>query len=974
MISTRRRRSLTAAAASLALLGLVAACSGSAYQRRAEEAVARRDWAAAVESYRLALRDDPGNGSLQTGLARAEYHLRSETQDQTRQAMESGRYADAVDYLAPLLRLFPEDADTREWLWDLTQERLGLHRPGHDYDSAARALGPMLHFFPSDHGARQSMLEVVLTHVDYDLGRSDFDGAWRAADAGYDAIGRSERLDDALASVALAESRNLEGRGRLDDAVAPVSRGLQRLPLRSELQARLFDVTDRRIRSDQDRGDLAGAVDAAREARRALPGSRDLIDQLVETTLTYSQARREAEDYATARRAVLDGLAEVEGEARLESELVALSLEAAQHHREARDYASARNALLAALTMVEGNPQLTAGLVETIRQHARRLMRDDRHDEAYDVALQGLRDVPGDADMEAVLVEVALERADVQGRDYTAARGALSEALDQLPGEPRLVDALVDKTSREARRLRRADDFAAARTAVLAALAYAPDHPELGALLVDVTVEAVEAHLEDHDHAAASAALTPALARFPEDDRLVDAFLDIGEDAIEQRLADADYRGALEAFEPMGARLPAHPRVAESATAIRDTGIEAVRAMFLTSPPEQVQAEANFLALHFPGDRGVASLQQDAVLNHANWRISRAQEAEREGHVGQALLYWVGANALHPSDEAGREVRRLRASVEESARFRYHLELQDLLSGYPEPEAPPGLVERTARRADADYRFTAKLGPLALDESYQSQWAAQRYLAGYRRVRNPEYERCQSEVHRLERDLAARERDVWTAEGDLDQAAQRREAHRDAADAHYYERAYRDAVERLGAAQSELERTRRELEQARTRILGVSPTVEEEAWEELRYEVRDYTRELTAPFELQLQTQGQATTLLRRTYREATRDRTHQGFPTAGLPADPLDYPVGDAAMAHGFATDALAAIEQALAQQQQAHRERFREEGLRLRRSHPDQAVESLVRYLVSDPSHADPEVTRWLGEVAVCASPSCV
>lgn len=373
---------------------------------------------------------------------------------------------------------------------------------------------------------------------------------------------------------------------------------------------------------------------------------------------------------------------------------------------------------------------------------------------------------------------------------------------------------------------------------------------------------------------------------------------------------------------------------------------------------------ANAVMLHeaaireLPGMANVHTRQADAVKSA--WQSVLAQEAEAaeaSSRQGDALLLWAKISQLSTDVEHRRKFQVLRSQIQAEMAYRVRLSalgrdanpivarLSTFKRGTLEVDAQP-----TSSLAETSIQFQ----DFRVSEKRESLTATVEYQDGVRQVPNPTYASRLSDVQDDERRLAEAENEVNRAENKVIQYEQAVAREGDTPNTST------GAEQNLTRAQSDLVRARDTVIDKRNDVirskddLSRQPQfVDEPVYRSLTYPVTRVTKTATATLTVLIKhPDGRPANKVSERISTSSSDDTHDAQQVAGVAADPLNLP-GNNEMLTNLHEVAIERSRAAMLKDFAEWRTQLLESAIRV--TNPDQRVDALVRYVITDPKSAD-------------------
>ena len=471
------------------------------------------------------------------------------------------------------------------------------------------------------------------------------------------------------------------------------------------------------------------------------------------------------------------------------------------------------------------------------------------------------------------------------------------------------------------------------------------------------------------DWIAAVQGYRQALAEDPEEEEIA-ARLAYAEDqlaittvfAVDEAVSLADYGRALTIIGTPRVLMPQDPRLLESERHIRTSGITCLGERLTFGEFRFAYEQTGLLATYFAHDPDVVNLHTEARLGYYRHLTERALASEEAGRTGAALVAWIAAVNLMPEETLAQHATNVRLNLVEEIKFRFTVNHSGLLSGAPPPVIAGAAAEAVDDPDQAMLVVTTELGETTVEETYRAYIAHQRYVAGYHDVPNPSYQSAFDRTVYAEQRLIDAEGDVIDDEANYFRAEEERAERIGASDYDSYHSRWESAFDRLQDSRRDVQRRREELLNARRDLARIPPTVTEEIWDDFPYEVREFTLRSSAEFWCALKRPDQAEHQLHEVFWASTSDTTHDGYPHVGVASNPLNFPLNDTDLAAAIRTQALRRTAEIIADDFTNYRAAFLAEGLAVRETNPDLAIEHLVRYVLLNPGNVSDDVVAFL------------
>ena len=374
---------------------------------------------------------------------------------------------------------------------------------------------------------------------------------------------------------------------------------------------------------------------------------------------------------------------------------------------------------------------------------------------------------------------------------------------------------------------------------------------------------------------------------------------------------------------------------------------------------------ASMLTGYFPRDNGASALLDESATAYAEELDLRAEEALENEQYGVALAARVARYDVISDAVIAGSIEELREELENEVLYRYRVELDGLFSDSRIPSIEGGSLARfVTSDGIVHLEVDADLSDVRYDQDYVSRYDSHSYLAGYEEVDNPEYAQAEADVDSSERNVELQEDAVERAMENLRTAEENLQGHIGQADEYYWRQQFEDAQNAYERAESDLRSARDAYQQARNRVASTPRTVQQEVWEDYRYEVRTFTREATSDLVIRLLASRNSDEI-RVPIRVTTTDEWHQGNSEVGLAEDPLDFPIDDYTLRSDVIARALDEVEGALENEFLEYRDDFLANYDRVNGG-DDGVIDSLVRYVLLRPTRVPDEVQAYMLEHA--------
>ena len=232
------------------------------------------------------------------------------------------------------------------------------------------------------------------------------------------------------------------------------------------------------------------------------------------------------------------------------------------------------------------------------------------------------------------------------------------------------------------------------------------------------------------------------------------------------------------------------------------------------------------------------------------------------------------------------------------------------------------------------------------------------YVSGTRQVENPSYANRQRDLEREERDLYRYEDDLMKAERDVDRYSDQVMREGDTPNVST------GAEQSLSRARSDLERARDNVERARDRVRRATeqlrdtpPTIEEDVYDTLEYNVTTHTRTASVSLEFIVHHEDEAREDISvpLTPSVSASDEEHRAYPIADVPEDPLDLPP-DATLESQLYTIAVNEAFRTADQSFQSHRQKLLSDAFA--ETDLGRRLHLYVVYIITDPANVDQRV----------------
>ncbi len=425
--------------------------------------------------------------------------------------------------------------------------------------------------------------------------------------------------------------------------------------------------------------------------------------------------------------------------------------------------------------------------------------------------------------------------------------------------------------------------------------------------------------------------------------------------------ADADRGDTLGAIVAARKAAEIWPEHAEAVKVVKDISAK------VTQHASRLVAQkdyANAVMLHeaaireLPGVAATHEIQANGVKTV--WQSVLAQEAEAaeaSSRQGDALLLWAKISQLSTEVEHRRKFQVLRSQIQAEMAYRVRLNaigrdanpivarLSSFKRGTLEVDVQP-----TSPLAEAGIQFQ----DFRVSEKRESLSATVEYQDGVRQVPNPTYASRLSDVQDDERRLAEAENEVNRAENKVIQYEQAVAREGDTPNTST------GAEQNLTRAQSDLVRARdtvidkrNDLIRSKDDLSRQPQFVDEPVYRSLTYPVTRVTKTATANLTVLIKhPDGRPSNKVTETVSTSSVDETHDAQPVAGVAADPLNLP-GNNEMLSNLHEVMIERSRAALLKDFAEWRTQLLASAIRV--TNPDQRVDALVRYVITDPKSAD-------------------
>ena len=409
--------------------------------------------------------------------------------------------------------------------------------------------------------------------------------------------------------------------------------------------------------------------------------------------------------------------------------------------------------------------------------------------------------------------------------------------------------------------------------------------------------------------------------------------------------------------------MPDHPKT----QALVDEVVEASasRAQELGGAGQYAGAMAIYdaIAAGLPSAR--ARIEADAQALVQAWIAQlrgAAEQAEAAGRVATASLYRTKITALDGQGQAERDALRTRVIDELSYRIVVKTKAKDVgaetVAGSSIGSAALALltVERDATPASAG-TLTVTLGKPKFNTDKQTRQASVEYQSGTKQVPNPFYKMAQDDVLDEERRLVERENEVTKQQQYVTQysADVAREGDTPNVSTGAEQNLY-NAENRLEAAQRAVVDQRNTLIRAKEKAASTTQTTEEAVYSTVNYTIT--THQLTGSVQVEAKLEhadGRPALVIAQPLVVTAQDDAAGAQSVAGIGEDPLELPSKDELGGRLYA-EAAPLVASLIDQSFAGHRQTLR--GQASSATDAGEKLELLARYLMVDPSNAEPDV----------------
>lgn len=369
----------------------------------------------------------------------------------------------------------------------------------------------------------------------------------------------------------------------------------------------------------------------------------------------------------------------------------------------------------------------------------------------------------------------------------------------------------------------------------------------------------------------------------------------------------------------------------------------------------------------FPEDRATLDPRIQSVKSTWHAELTQAaQNAETLGNQGDALLLHAQAAQLllKPQNVAKRDELHARLLSESiypcSLRGRGEIydHVSSQLTGLGGLSQNIQFIKSAKSSTPIAAELTISSGRTKFRTDRSTLTRTKDYVSGTRQVENPSYANRQRELEREERDLYRYEDDLMQAERDVDRYADQVAREGDTPGVST------GAEQSLSRARSDLERARDHVERARDRVRRATeqlrdtpPTIEEDVYSTLEYNVTTHTRTAYVSLEFVVRHEDEAREdiSIPITPSVSASDEEHRAYPIADVPEDPLDLPP-DATLESQLYTIAVNEAFHAADQSFQAHRQKLLAEAFA--ETDLGKRLHLYVVYIITDPANVDQRV----------------
>jgi tetratricopeptide (TPR) repeat protein len=350
----------------------------------------------------------------------------------------------------------------------------------------------------------------------------------------------------------------------------------------------------------------------------------------------------------------------------------------------------------------------------------------------------------------------------------------------------------------------------------------------------------------------------------------------------------------------------------------------------------------------------------DAWVAHLT---TAAAEAEAAGRGGSVLLYRSKIAALSGQATAERDAAREQVS----AQLQYLVVLKSKASDAGTAtvaaaltgKQPGSVLEVASAGEPAAATLTLTIGKPKFATDKQKREQSEQYQSGTKQVENPFYKSAQDDVLDEERRLVERENEVtkqqqYVAQYSADVAKEGDTPNvSTGAEQNLY-----NAENRLEAAQRAVQDQRNAVIRAKEKAASTPQTTEEPVYSTHTFTIT--THVLTATVQVQAKlthADGRPALEINQPLTVSAQDDEHAAQSVAGIAEDPLTLPSKDELAGQLYA-QASPVIGGLVAESFNAHRQALRDQANAA--TEPMEKLELLLRYVISDPRSADPQVVN--------------